>query len=119
MIKRTKLTFCFDIDNTFCKTKGNQYEQSKPVHNAIKTINRLYENGHTIKIFTARYMGKFNGDIEKVYSFGYDSTLNQLRNWNLKFNKLVMGKVEYDIFIDDKNLDYKVEVNKFSSLTKN
>ena len=58
-------------------------------------------------------MGKFNGDIEKVYSFGYDSTLNQLRNWNLKFNKLVMGKVEYDIFIDDKNLNTPIDWWKY------
>ena len=92
MIKRTKLTFCFDIDNTFCKTKGNQYEQSKPVHNAIKTINRLYENGHTIKIFTARYMGRNNDNIKNKKKI-YLKIKRQIDSWGIKYNKLIISKL--------------------------
>ena len=49
-----KKTFCFDLDNTLCVTKGSNYLKSKPKKKLIKLVNELYNNGHTIKIFTAR-----------------------------------------------------------------
>ena len=45
-----KKTICFDIDNTI----------SKPIVKNINCINDLYDQGHIIKIFTARYMGRTN-----------------------------------------------------------
>ena len=37
---------------------------------------------------------------------GYKLTKKQLKNWNLKYHKLIMGKPSYDVFIDDKNLEF-------------
>ena len=53
-----KKVFCFDIDNTICRTRGRDYKLAKPNKKVIEIINQLFESGHTIKIFTARYMGK-------------------------------------------------------------
>ncbi len=104
---RKKYVLCFDLDNTICKTSGNKYKQSIPDPGAIKTINELYNKGHTIKIFTARYMGRNNDNIKiankKIYSF----TLKQLKKWNLKFHKLFVTKPSSDIYIDDKAYGYK------------
>ena len=62
-----KKTICFDIDNVICKTdKKKNYKKSKPIINNIKTINLLYEKGYNILIFTARYMGRCNGDINLI-----------------------------------------------------
>ena len=59
-------TFCFDLDNTLCDTVNSQYEKSKPKKNAIKTVNYLFEKGHTIKINTARYMGRSKDDLKDM-----------------------------------------------------
>ena len=58
------MIFCFDIDNTICKTKGKNYKNAKPHKDVVKIINKLYDNGHIIKIFTARFMGRNNDNIK-------------------------------------------------------
>ena len=57
---------CFDIDNVICKTKKNNYKNSKPNKRAIKKINQLYDQGYIIKIFTSRYMGRNNENVSKA-----------------------------------------------------
>ena len=44
------------------------------------TINLLYNAGHTIKIFTARYMGRNGDNISKSNKLGYKKTILQLKN---------------------------------------
>ena len=53
-----KKKYCFDIDGVICKTIGNNYKNSKPILIAINKINKLYEEGNYIIIFTARFMGR-------------------------------------------------------------
>ena len=67
---KKKITFCFDIDNTICKTYLSNYQNSKPDHSAIKMINKLYDKGYIIKINTARYMGRNKDDIKKSNKLG-------------------------------------------------
>tara|TARA_X000000368_G_C22649650_1_gene544697 strand:- start:8 stop:373 length:366 start_codon:yes stop_codon:yes gene_type:complete len=104
---KKKYVFCFDLDNTICKTVGNKYKLSKPDHAAINAINLLYDKGHIIKIFTARYMGRSNDNIKKANKKIYKFTYNQLKKWNLKFHKLFVTKPSSDIYIDDKAYGYK------------
>ena len=101
-----KITFCFDIDNTICTTVKKNYFKANPKKKVILLINSLYEKGHIIKIFTARYMGRNNDNINAAKKQGYKKTYNQLKKWNLKFHKLILGKPSFDIFIDDKALGY-------------
>ena len=50
---------CFDIDGVICAAnKKNDYKSAKPIKKNIHFINKLYNNGYEITIFTARYMGK-------------------------------------------------------------
>ena len=86
-----KKIFCFDLDNTICITKGKQYSRSQPIKEAIILINKLYSEGHYIKIFTSRYMGRNDENINKAYKQGYKFTHKQLKSWGLKFHKLLMG----------------------------
>ena len=46
--------YCFDIDDTICKTKGIDYSKSTPYFERIEQINRLYDKGNIIKLYTAR-----------------------------------------------------------------
>ena len=102
-----KKVLCFDLDNVICATRGNNYQRSKPKKKAIKLINQLYNEGHTIKIFTARFMGRNNDNIQKAKIKGYKFTLKQLEKWKLNYHKLIFGKPSFDIYIDDKSLFFK------------
>jgi hypothetical protein len=73
----------------------------------LKKINQLYKNGHIIKIFTARYMGKHNGNVKLINKKYYKKTFNQMKNWGLNFHQLIMGKPIFDLFIDDKAYNTK------------
>ena len=106
-MKNKLKTICFDIDQVICSTKKNYYAKSKPKKKVIKFINKLYEKGYNIKIFTARYMGTYNENIPLIKKKYYAKTHNQLKKWGLKFNKLYMGKPSFDLFVDDKSLGYR------------
>jgi hypothetical protein len=85
-----------DVDETVCDTPDNPrvYEQAKPRKSAIKKINALYDEGHTIIYWTAR--GSRSG-ID-----WYDLTHRQLTEWGAKFTDLRCDKPYYDLFFDDK-----------------
>jgi histidinol phosphatase-like enzyme len=51
-----KKILCFDLDGVICKTKGNDYKNSKPIIKNIKIINFLKKKGFVIKVFTARFV---------------------------------------------------------------
>jgi FMN phosphatase YigB (HAD superfamily) len=112
IVRSKKKIIIFDIDNTLCKTKELNYKKSKPLKSRIKTLNKLYDNGHIIKIFTARYMGKHNGDIPLIKKKYYKKTIDQLKKWGVKFHELIMGKPVFDIFIDDKSYNTKDQILK-------
>jgi hypothetical protein len=95
---------CFDIDGTVCTRTRSQYHLAKPFENARATINRLYEEGFTIVFFTARFMGRYNGEVEKAYKEGYEFTKRQLDGWGFKYHHLIMGKPSFHVQIDDKSL---------------
>jgi hypothetical protein len=102
-----KKIFCFDLDNTICNTKKNKYKKATPKKNVIKLINQLYDKGHIIKIYTARFMGRNFDDINKAKKEGKKFTNKQLKVWGIKYHKLIMGKPSFDIVIDDKSIFYK------------
>ena len=102
-----KKIICFDIDNVICLTKKSDYKNSKPFKKVIKKINYLYDNGYFIKIFTSRFMGRNKENVMKTKKQGFRFTKNQLKKWDVKYDKLILGKPSYDIFIDDKALFFK------------
>lgn len=100
-----KKVFCFDLDGVICtKTDGN-YDNAKPNTKMIKIINNLYNQGHSIKIHTSRFMKRNDEDIVKAYLQGFNYTKNQLKMWGVKYNNLIMGKLCYDYVIDDRAIN--------------
>lgn len=91
------MTYCFDLDLTLCITSANDYAQSVPIDKAIREVNRLYDNGHRILIFTAR--GSSSGIDYRAL------TEDHLRAWGLKYHELILKKPSYDIIIDDKAIN--------------
>ena len=89
------MIYCFDIDNTLCYTESNFYEKATPHQRAIDEVNRLYEEGHTIQLFTAR--GAVSGKDWTVF------TRQQMKNWGVNHHELIMNKKpHFDLLIDDK-----------------
>lgn len=108
------MIYCFDLDNTLCNTIDKDYNNATPIHEMVDRVNYLYNNNHEIIVFTARGMGKFNGDVNKVYNVYYKMTETQLRKWGIKYHKLILGKPSFDLFIDDKNQkidEFKSSIN--------
>jgi len=101
-------TYVIDIDGTIC-TNGDcsscKYEGSTPIKERIEKINQLYDEGNTIKYFTARGMGRYNDDAEKAKEKFYALTKMQLEIWGCKFHELILGKPSGDIYIDDKGIN--------------
>lgn len=50
-------------------------------------------------------MTQYNGNVALIYSELYSKTIKQLNDWGLKYDQLVMGKIHYDLLIDDKALN--------------
>lgn len=104
---------CFDIDNVICRTNlQKDYTKSKPIVKNIKTINKLYSKGYFIILYTARYMGRCNGNLKMINKKIKPLTIKQLLKWDVKYHKLYFGKPSFDLFIDDKSLFFKKNWSK-------
>jgi phosphatidate phosphatase PAH1 len=102
--------YVIDIDGTIC-TNGDcsscKYEGSTPIKERIEKINQLYDDGNTIKYFTARGMGRYKDNVEKAKEKFYNLTKMQLNIWGCKYHELILGKPSGDVYIDDKGVkDY-------------
>lgn len=102
--------FFFDLDNTLCFTENSDYKNSQPIIERIRYLNDLKNKGHEITIWTAR--GATSGIDHK------ELTVQQLLEWGVKYDNLLMGKPNYDIYIDDKsfNVDTYLPVPKENNL---
>jgi hypothetical protein len=93
------VTYCFDIDGTIFDTPGIDYENSRPINHRIELVNRLYEQGHRIKIFTAR--GSATGKDWRQL------TERQLEEYGVRYHELILGKPSADFYVDDKGANDK------------
>ena len=97
------MKYCFDIDGTICSNTNGHYDQAQPIYERINIINKLYDEGNQIIFFTAR------GTSTKID--WKELTEKQLKEWNVNFHKLIFGKPEADLFIDDKGISDKLFFN--------
>ena len=100
--------YCFDIDETICRTTGVDYTSAIPIMDRVLKINQLYTAGNTIKLLTAR--GSKSGiDWREL-------TEAQLMSWGLLYHELHMGKPFAEFYIDDKaikDLDFDWKLFKY------
>jgi D-sedoheptulose 7-phosphate isomerase len=89
-------TYLIDLDGTLCTNTFGEYEKAEPIYSAIAIINKYYDDGIHIKIYTARGSGTGVNWRE--------ITESQLNQWGVKYNELILGKPEADVIIDDKSL---------------
>jgi uncharacterized HAD superfamily protein len=98
------MIYYVDIDGTICDQEiGRPYNLSNPFTDRILHFNDLFDKGNEIHYYTAR--GSESGvDYTEL-------TTQQLKEWNVKYTSLSLGKPHYDIWIDDKaqNVDQYFE----------
>lgn len=102
---RPRWTISVDLDGVLAKpTQPENYATAQAIHENITKVNKLYDKGWRVVIYTGR--GWFN----------YDMTAHWLKSRGVKYHELVMGKLVAHYYIDDLNstLDevLKVDINK-------
>lgn len=97
------MKYYIDIDGTICivdsacKDTLRRYSEAVSLNERIRTVNKLYDEGHQITYWTAR--GSESGlDLQAM-------TRMQLESWGCKYHTLLMGKPSYDIYVDDKSFN--------------
>lgn len=108
----TQRIIAVDLDETLCTGSRpyshlgiEKYKHCVPIQENIDRINRLYEKGCRIVIYTSRGMGTLGGDLGRIYNTLYEPTKADLVRWGIKFHELVFGKIYFDLLIDDKVLN--------------
>lgn len=100
-------TFVFDIDGVIATIVPTiDYSLAGPMTENIQRLNRLYDAGNTIILFTAR--GTMTG-INWA-----EVTQKQMSDWGVKYHRLQFGKPAADYYIDDKmmGLDTLADLDK-------
>lgn len=99
----------FDLDDVLCFRDSiyehlgpDKYQYCQPIPKNIDLMNQCYHAGYYIKIYTARGMSQFKGDVELTKTSLYQLTQNQLLTWGALYHELIFGKTHYDLLIDDK-----------------
>lgn len=99
------VTYVFDLDGTLCTNTEGKYENAQPIWKRITRVNRMYDQGYTIKISTARGMNTFSDDQNKAREKWYEFTIKQLNDWGVKYHALYVGiKPAANVYVDDKSV---------------
>ena len=84
------------------KSKGGDYSKALPLQYGIDQINKMYDMGYEIALFTARYGDRENGNIHRQYERGYKEWIDWLEKYGVKYHHAFMGKPAGVLYIDDK-----------------
>lgn len=98
------MKYIVDIDGTICTQDGINYDSAVPKIKRIKKLNKLYDDGNEVIYFTARGMGRYNGNVHLSYKKFYEFTRQQLQDWGVKYTDLILGKPAGDKYVDDKGI---------------
>lgn len=93
------MKYYVDIDGIICTNTYGKYKEATPIYENIKKINKKYDEGHEIILWTARG-GTTGVDWRKI-------TEEQMEKWGVKYHSLSFDKPEYDVIVDDKTQNIK------------
>lgn len=95
------MKLCIDIDNTITVwSDSRDYVNFKPDTEMVSIINKLYDEGHEITLYTARGMKSVGPD--RIKAEIVPPLLENLSRIGLKYHHLLTHKPVYDWIIDDK-----------------
>jgi CMP-N-acetylneuraminic acid synthetase len=93
--------YVIDIDNTIQQLaeNGAGAGKTRPIERNIARVNRLFDAGNTIVLWTSQKLDEEPGIRE--------ATVDRLRKWGVKYHELLFGKPRGDVFVDGKAMDYR------------
>ncbi|AJD81861.1 hypothetical protein YenMTG1_053 [Yersinia phage vB_YenM_TG1] len=95
------MKLCFDIDGTITKwCHSRDYVNFKPDTVMVSIINKLYDEGHEITLYTARGMKSVGPG--RIATEIIPSLVENLKRIGVKYHHLLTHKPVYDWIIDDK-----------------
>ena len=96
-------TLIVDCDGVIAdKSSLGDYGNAGPPPFGIEQVNKLYDMGYIIVLYTARYGDRESGNIHKQYERGYREWTDWLEKYGVKYHHAFMGKPAGAIYIDDK-----------------
>ena len=96
-------TLSVDCDGVIAdKTHGGDYSKSNPLKYGIEQVNKLYDKGYTIILYTARYGDREQGNMHLQYERGYREWTDWLAKHGVKYHHAFIGKPAAALYIDDK-----------------
>ena len=99
----TSKTLIVDCDGVIAdKEHGGDYSKAGPLKHGIEQVNRMYDMGFTITLFTARYGDRESGNMHRQYARGYVEWTDWLEKHGVKYHKAYMGETAGVMYIDDK-----------------
>ena len=97
-----KFDWSMENANKWYKEYGDQMMLEFPCkENSVETINKLHESGHTIIIATAR-ANDWHSEPERI-------TKEWLRNNNIKYDKLYVGRIDKEKICIEEKADYFID----------
>ena len=96
-------TFILDCDGVIAdKGHGGNYAMAAPLPHCIEQVNKLYDMGYEVVLYTARYGDREKGNINRQYERGYREWTDWLAKHGVKYHHAFMGKPAAALYIDDK-----------------
>ena len=84
------------------KNNRGNYGNAGPLKHGKEQVNKLYDMGYEIILFTARYGDRKHGNINLMYEAGYKEWTDWLEENGVKYHHAFMGKIAGVMYIDDK-----------------
>lgn len=92
-----------DCDGVIASKKhGGDYSKAPPLQHGIDQVNKLYDMGYEVVLYTARYGERKAGNINEMYEAGYCEWTDWLEKHGVKYHHAFMGKIAGVLYIDDK-----------------
>jgi len=103
MLEESLNTLIVDCDGVIAdKTYGGDYHKAPPLTYGVEQVNKLYDMGFTITLYTARYCDRAKGNLHLQYERGYKEWTDWLSKYGVKYHHAFMGKPAGVMYIDDK-----------------
>ena len=93
-----------DVDDTILVTKNRDYDNSVPVLPVIEKLREARSLGWHIILFTARGMGRSNGNIESVREEVTQEIESFCSRFDVPYDEIMLGKPWAAMYVDDKGL---------------
>lgn len=102
MLYNSQKTLVIDVDDTICTSTKGFYDQAKIVEHSRDYVNKWYDLGWYIIIFSARYYSLFGkNNLDKIYKKGYNELRWWLDNNAFRYHEIQLGKPSAKFYVDN------------------